>query len=122
MYFFSIYWKCKFINVGRFLTDNLQSFIYSPARTTVGFPPKYVTTNRKFFANLISTKYYKAMIRQDERTVKKNLIKKLEYCDEMIMDENMLKEFYDREVDQSKLRKWTQVIHINKLMLPTIQI
>lgn len=82
----------------------MQAFIFSPARTTVGFAPKFVT-NRKFFANLISTKFYKSMIREDEKVVKQNFVKKLEFCDEMIMDENMLKEFYDREVDQSKLRK-----------------
>lgn len=84
--------------------DNLQGFIFSPARTTVGFAPKFVT-NRKFFANLISTKFFKSMIHQDEKAVLMNLVKKMEFCDEMIMDESMLQEFYDREVDQSKLRK-----------------
>lgn len=112
----------KLIKICRFLVDNLQAYIFSPARTTVGFGPKFVT-NRKFFANLISTKFYKTMINQDELTVKKNLVKKMEFCDEMIMDENMLKEFYDREVDQSKLRKWTQPHDIAsiKVMLRNMQ-
>ncbi|XP_026321973.1 uncharacterized protein LOC113231709 [Hyposmocoma kahamanoa] len=104
--FFMLYWNCVTTTMPkqRFLVDNLQTFILSPARTTVGFAPKFIK-NRKFFANLINTKFYKSMLQQDENTVKMNLIKKLEFCDEMIMDQNLLKEFYDREVDQTKLKK-----------------
>lgn len=82
----------------------MQTFILSPSRTTVGFAPKFIK-NRKFFANLINTKFYKSMLHDDENTVKMNLIRKFEFCDEMIMDQNILKEFYDREVDQTKFRK-----------------
>lgn len=88
----------------RFLTDNLQSFLYSPPRTTVGLEHKY-TSNRKFFANLISHKFFKAMVREDESKLQRDIIKKLEYCDEAVMDQKMLNDFYDREVDQSRLRK-----------------
>lgn len=82
----------------------MKAFLYSPQRTTVGLAHKY-TSNRKFFANLIYHKAFKAMLQEDESKLQRDIIKKLEYCDNVVMDQNMLKDFYDREVDQSKLRK-----------------
>lgn len=82
----------------------MKAFLYSPQRTTVGLAHKY-TSNRKFFANLISHKAFKTMLQEDEAKLQRDIIKKLEYCDNAVMDQNMLKDFYDREVDQSKLRK-----------------
>lgn len=45
------------------------------------------------------------MLQEDESKLQHDTIKKIQYCDNAVMDQNMLKDFYDREVDQSKLRK-----------------
>lgn len=85
----------------------MKAFLYSPQRTTVGLAHKY-TSNRKFFANLIYHKAFKTMLQEDENKLQRDVIKKYEYCDNVVMDQNILKNFYDREVDQSKLKKWRQ--------------
>lgn len=43
------------------------------------------------------------MLAKDEEALRKNLVKKLKYCDEAVMDPSILQDFYDREVDQSKI-------------------
>lgn len=88
--------------VCRFHPDDIQKFINFPSKTTVGTAPKF-TMNRKFFANMLSSAGFKQMVEEDEEALKKDLIKKLKYCDEATMDKELLKDFYDREVDQSKI-------------------
>ncbi|CAB3257717.1 unnamed protein product [Arctia plantaginis] len=82
--------------------DDLKSFVNYPSKTTVGFAPKF-TGNRKFFANMISTLGFKEMLANDEEDLRKDFVKKLRYCDNAVMDENIMPELYDREVDQSKI-------------------
>lgn len=72
-----------------------------PAKTTVGFAPKF-TTNRKFFANLISTPAFKEILAKDEIELRKNLVKKMQFCDSAVMNQDLLQDMYDREVDQAK--------------------
>lgn len=43
------------------------------------------------------------MLAKDEEEIRKDLVKKLQYCDMNVMDKELLKDFYDREVDQSKI-------------------
>lgn len=52
---------------------------------------------------MLSSAGFKQMVEEDEEALKKDLIKKLKYCDEATMDKELLKDFYDREVDQSKI-------------------
>lgn len=85
----------------RFLFDDLQTFVNFPAKTTVGFAPKF-TTNRKFFANLISTPAFKEILAKDEIELRKNLVKKMQFCDSAVMNQDLLQDMYDREVDQAK--------------------
>ncbi|KAI8424381.1 hypothetical protein MSG28_002907 [Choristoneura fumiferana] len=85
----------------KFLFDDLQTFVNFPAKTTVGFAPKF-TTNRKFFANLISTPAFKEILAKDEIELRKNLVKKLQFCDSAVMNQDLLRDLYDREVDQAK--------------------
>lgn len=82
--------------------DNIHDFINFPSKTTVGFAPKF-TNNRKFFANLLSAPAFKEMLANDEDELKRDIIKKLQYCDQAIMDQDLLRDFYDREVDLTKI-------------------
>ncbi|CAK1598836.1 unnamed protein product [Parnassius mnemosyne] len=86
----------------QFITDNLHNFVNYPMKTTVGFNPKY-SSNRKFFANMISTPAFKEILTKDVYEMRIGYLKKMKYCDEAIMDQQILKDFYDREVDQSKV-------------------
>lgn len=52
---------------------------------------------------MITTTAFKEMLSKDAEEIWNNLIKKLKYCDEVVMDQELLKEFYDREVDPSKI-------------------
>ncbi|KOB64743.1 DNA ligase [Operophtera brumata] len=70
--------------------------------TTVGLSVKY-TTNRKFFANLLTTPEFMAMLAKDVAEIEQNQNKKMKYCEDVVMDEDILEEFYDKEVDPSKL-------------------
>lgn len=82
--------------------DDLKSFVNYPSKTTVGFAPKF-TTNRKFFANMISTTAFKDMVAKDEEEIRRHFVGKLKYCDDVTMDENIIRDLYDREVDQGKI-------------------
>lgn len=97
-YPYFLYQKC----FCRFLIDDVQRFVNYPSKTTVGLATKF-TANRKFFANMITTTAFKEMLSKDAEEIWNNLIKKLKYCDEVVMDQELLKEFYDREVDPSKI-------------------
>lgn len=68
----------------------------------MGFAPRF-TSNRKFFANLLSTPEFKNMVETDEKELRQNLINKMKYCDSVVMDEGLLQTMYDREVDQTKM-------------------
>ncbi|RVE54053.1 hypothetical protein evm_001176 [Chilo suppressalis] len=70
----------------QFLSDNLQSFVNYPSKTTVGIAPKF-TSNRKFLANLLSTTAFKKMLAADEEELTKEFVRKLRYCDATIMDQ-----------------------------------
>lgn len=85
-----------------FMIDNVQSHINYPAKTTVGIGVKF-TNNRRYFANLISTPQFKEMLAKDEEALRNGFIEKMKYCNDVIMDKEILNDFYDREVDQSKL-------------------
>lgn len=52
---------------------------------------------------MISTRGFKDMLANDEEELRKDFVKKLRYCDNAVMDENLISELYDREVDQSKI-------------------
>ncbi|XP_022825574.1 uncharacterized protein LOC111355753 [Spodoptera litura] len=86
----------------KFATDDLKSFVNYPSKTTVGFAPKF-TSNRKFFANMISTPEFRNTLARDEEELRQDLIKKMKYCDVVVMDQDLLPALYDREVDQSKM-------------------
>ncbi|XP_045494496.1 uncharacterized protein LOC123693443 [Colias croceus] len=86
----------------RYFVDNINIYINTPSKTTVGVADKF-TTNRKFFANMISTTAFKNMLATDVKELKKNMAKKLRYCDDSIMNQEILNEFYEREVDQTRM-------------------
>ncbi|KAL0832829.1 hypothetical protein ABMA28_000989 [Loxostege sticticalis] len=102
--FYNLFQRCRSSAMPnqQFHPDDIQKFINFPSKTTVGTAPKF-TMNRKFFANMLSSAGFKQMVEEDEEALKKDLIKKLKYCDEATMDKELLKDFYDREVDQSKI-------------------
>lgn len=79
----------------------MQQFINRPARTTVGLAPKF-TANRKFFANMITTSAFKEMLSKDEDEIWASLIKKIKYCDQVVMDQDILKEYFGRD-DPTKI-------------------
>lgn len=70
----------------------------------MGFAPKF-TSNRKFFANMISTVEFKNTLQKDEEELRRGLIKKMRYCDSVIMDQEVMRDLYDREVDLTKMKK-----------------
>ncbi|XP_050562370.1 uncharacterized protein LOC118268142 [Spodoptera frugiperda] len=86
----------------KFARDDLKSFVNYPSKTTVGFAPKF-TSNRKFFANMISTPEFRNTLAKDEEELRQDLIRKMKFCDSVVMDQDLLQALYDREVDQSKM-------------------
>ncbi|KAF9414107.1 hypothetical protein HW555_007866 [Spodoptera exigua] len=102
--FFAMYLKC--VNSAmpsmRFAADDLKSFVIYPSKTTVGFLPKF-TSNRRFFANMISTPEFRNALAKDEEELRADLMRKMRYCDSVVMDQDLLLALYDREVDQSKM-------------------
>ncbi|CAB3257714.1 unnamed protein product [Arctia plantaginis] len=85
-----------------FKSGELKNFVNYPPKTTIGLAPKF-TSNRKYFANLISSIGFKTMLANDEEEIRRDKVRKLKYCDKVIMDVNVLKEFYDREIDLTKM-------------------
>ncbi|XP_039750091.1 uncharacterized protein LOC120626598 [Pararge aegeria] len=86
----------------RFLVDNLHSYINAFSKTTVGYAPQF-TSNRKFFANMINTAVFKNMLEKDVVTLQKNFLEKMKFCCSSVMNQDTLRQFYDREVDQTKI-------------------
>nr|XP_034829667.1 uncharacterized protein LOC117986853 [Maniola hyperantus] len=86
----------------RFLVDNLHSYINAFSKTTVGYAPQF-TGNRKFFANMINTATFKNVLEKDVATLQTNFVEKMKFCDSSVMDTESLRQYYDREVDQTKL-------------------
>ncbi|XP_023942453.2 uncharacterized protein LOC112048973 [Bicyclus anynana] len=86
----------------RFMVDNLNSYINDFSKTTVGYAPLF-TSNRKFFANMLNTAAFKNMMEKDINTLHLNYLEKMKFCDESVMDQDSLRQFYDKEVDQTKL-------------------
>ncbi|XP_045765502.1 uncharacterized protein LOC123867497 [Maniola jurtina] len=86
----------------RFLVDNLHSYINAFSKTTVGYAPQF-TGNRKFFANMINTAAFKNTLEKDVATIQRNFVEKMKFCDSSVMDTENLRQYYDREVDQTKL-------------------
>lgn len=82
----------------------MKNFINFPPRTTVGTSPKLIS-NRKFFANLVATTEFQQMLDKDVNSIRIDLIRKMKYCDSVVMDQDILNDFYDREVDQTKMKK-----------------
>ncbi|KAJ8727598.1 hypothetical protein PYW07_001717 [Mythimna separata] len=103
-YFFMMFSNCVATTMPskKFALDDLKNFVNYPSITTVGYAPKF-TSNRKFFANLLSSPEFKKVLEADEKELRKNMVMKMQYCDSLVMDENLLKPMYDREVDQTKL-------------------
>ncbi|XP_047528901.1 uncharacterized protein LOC125065378 [Vanessa atalanta] len=105
---FDTYWKlyitCIITSMPheRFMSDNLHSYINAFSKTTVGHAPQF-TANRKFFANMISTPAFKKTLMKDIRVLQNNLLEKIKFCDESVVNQDILKQLYDREVDQTKL-------------------
>jgi hypothetical protein len=52
---------------------------------------------------MLGTAAFKDMLANDDEELRKDFRKKMKYCDEAVMDPLILREFYDREVDQSKI-------------------
>ncbi|XP_053603635.1 uncharacterized protein LOC128671300 [Plodia interpunctella] len=97
--FISMFMRCVSTPMNnQFSIDNLQSFVNYESKTTVGFAPKF-TGNRRFFANMIGTPQFKNMLEEDEEQLRKSMVQKMKYCDEVVMDEELLKDFYDKEVE-----------------------
>lgn len=86
----------------RFLADNLHSYVNALSKTTVGYAPQF-TANRKFFANMINTPAFKKMLENDLKSLHQNILDKVKFCDQSVVTQDVLKMFYDREVDQTKL-------------------
>ncbi|XP_068631364.1 uncharacterized protein [Battus philenor] len=102
--FYEMFQQCVDTNMPNehFLTDNLHGYVYYPMKTTVGSSPKF-TSNRKFFANLINTPGFKETLAKDVWEMRMAFYNKMKYCDEAILDQQVLKDFYDHEVDQTKV-------------------
>ncbi|XP_045490059.1 uncharacterized protein LOC123690548 [Pieris rapae] len=96
--FKNMFFECTVTSMPQqnFFVDNVQVFINSPSKTTVGVGEKF-TTNRKFFANMISTTAFKTMLDHDVKELKKDIVSKLKFCDDAIMNPDLLKDFYVRE-------------------------
>lgn len=54
---------------------------------------------------MISTVEFKNTLQTDEEELRHELIKKMKYCDAVVMDQDLLRDMYDREVDQTKMKK-----------------
>ncbi|CAH2105794.1 unnamed protein product [Euphydryas editha] len=86
----------------RYMADNLHSYVNAFSKTTVGYSPQF-TANRKFFANMINTLAFKKMLTKDIKSLHQNILEKIQFCDQSVLTQDVLKQFYDREVDQTKL-------------------
>ncbi|XP_046963475.1 uncharacterized protein LOC124532564 [Vanessa cardui] len=86
----------------RFMSDNLHSYINAFSKTTVGHAPQF-TANRKFFANMISAPAFKRTLMKDISVLQNNILEKIKFCDESVVNQDLLRQLYDREVDQTKL-------------------
>lgn len=52
---------------------------------------------------MISTTAFKTMLAHDVKEIKKNMVKKIIFCDDAVMKQDLLKDFYERETDQMRL-------------------
>ncbi|KPJ19516.1 hypothetical protein RR48_11143 [Papilio machaon] len=104
--FYAMFQQCveTFMPNEHFIMDNLFGYVNYPMKTTVGSSPDF-TSNRKFFANLISTPAFKEMLAKDTREIRMSYYLKMKYCDVAVLDQQILRDFYDHEVDQTKVRK-----------------
>ncbi|XP_050343563.1 uncharacterized protein LOC126769055 [Nymphalis io] len=100
----NLYYSCITTSMphDRFMADNLHSYINAFSKTTVGHAPQF-TANRKFFANMISAPAFKKILTKDVSVLQNNLLDKIKFCDESVVNQDVLKQMYDREVDQTKL-------------------
>ena len=53
--------------------------------------------------NMISHPKFKNMLAADTAAVQKSMVDKMKFCDESTLDMEVLKQLYDREVDQTRL-------------------
>ncbi|XP_047022567.1 uncharacterized protein LOC124631963 [Helicoverpa zea] len=102
--FYEMYMTCVNSEIPsmKFATDDLKSFVNYPSKTTVGFAPKF-TSNRRFFANMVSHPEFRNTLARDEEELRAAMIRKMRYCDSVVMDQELLQPMYEREVDQSKI-------------------
>lgn len=49
---------------------------------------------------MISNTAFKEMITKDEEYITTNFVEKLKFCDAAVMDQEFLKFYYDRDIDQ----------------------
>ncbi|KAJ8733262.1 hypothetical protein PYW08_001560 [Mythimna loreyi] len=104
VYFYSMFAQCmqSAMPSKKYALDDLKTYVNYPSITTVGYAPRF-TSNRKFFANMLNSPEFKSVLAADERQLKENMVMKMKYCDSVVMDEQLIKFMYDREVDQTKL-------------------
>ncbi|XP_061710982.1 uncharacterized protein LOC133520527 [Cydia pomonella] len=102
--FFELFQACMESTMANqnFIIDDLQSYLFYPAKTTVGYAPKF-TSNRRFFANLIGTPEFHHMMDKDLVKLKENYIRKLKACDVIVMDEHLLDDMLDRAYETSMI-------------------
>lgn len=50
---------------------------------------------------MITTTAFQNMLSNDEDLLKRNFVKKLKHCDEAVMDQELLKNFHDRETEHT---------------------
>lgn len=53
--------------------------------------------------NMISHPKFKNLLATDLAAIQKSMVEKMKFCDESALDVEVLKQLYDREVDQTKL-------------------
>ncbi|XP_063392265.1 uncharacterized protein LOC134677767 [Cydia fagiglandana] len=98
MDFFDLYTECVHSTIKQdLIIDDIQSYLFYPAKTTVGYAPKF-TQNRRFFANLIGTPEFHRMLNKDLEKLRGSFVEKLKKCDSIVMDEHRLNEMLDRPV------------------------
>lgn len=52
---------------------------------------------------MISTTAFRNMLSHDVQELNKNIVDKLRFCDDAIMNQDSLKDFYQSEADQTRL-------------------